>query len=284
MLIGAMNHPAQDVIDEIRWMAEMGLEFVDLTLEPPCAADWKVDAAAVRAVLEEHNLRVVGHTAYYLPICSAFESVRRAAVRELTHSLKAFGQVGAKWMNLHPDRSAPLHERDYIIERNLLSLRELLDVGRDVGVGLMIENIPGSFNNARQLGQLLDPLPELGLHLDIGHTNLCVDENTTKEILDAYGARLRHVHLHDNKGGSADLHLPLGAGTMNVARQVKFLRDSGYDDTITLEVFSEDRHYLAYSRDILRRLWDEPEAAIATGPQQPTETRKFPYRPEQTQT
>ena len=31
MQIGAMNHPAQDVISEIRWMAEMGLEFVDLT-------------------------------------------------------------------------------------------------------------------------------------------------------------------------------------------------------------------------------------------------------------
>ena len=30
-----MNHPAQDVISEVRWMAEMGLEFVDLTLEPP---------------------------------------------------------------------------------------------------------------------------------------------------------------------------------------------------------------------------------------------------------
>ena len=35
MLIGAMNHPREDVLEEIRWMAEMGLEFVDLTFEPP---------------------------------------------------------------------------------------------------------------------------------------------------------------------------------------------------------------------------------------------------------
>jgi hypothetical protein len=38
MLIGTMNHPARDVLDEIEWMAAMGLEFIDLTLEPPAAA------------------------------------------------------------------------------------------------------------------------------------------------------------------------------------------------------------------------------------------------------
>ena len=29
MLIGTMNHPARDVIEEIEWMADMGLEFLD---------------------------------------------------------------------------------------------------------------------------------------------------------------------------------------------------------------------------------------------------------------
>jgi len=30
-----------------------------------------------------------------------------------------------------------------------------------------------------------------------------------------------------------------------------------FDGTITLEVFTPDRHYLAYSRDILRKAWDD---------------------------
>ena len=107
-----------------------------------------------------------------------------------------------------------------------------------------------------QLSELLDPLPELGLHLDIGHANLLTDRNTTTELLTAYGARVRHVHLHDNKGGSEDLHLPLGAGTIEVAHYVHLLQASGYDGTITLEVFSPDRQYLAYSRDLLRKIWD----------------------------
>jgi hypothetical protein len=34
------------------------------------------------------------------------------------------------------------------------------------------------------------------------------------------------------------------------------LQATGYDGTITLEVFTPDRHHLAYSRDVLRRIWD----------------------------
>jgi sugar phosphate isomerase/epimerase len=78
----------------------------------------------------------------------------------------------------------------------------------------------------------------------------------TESILNVYGARLRHVHLHDNKGGAADLHLPLGAGTIDVTKHIRSLQAAGYDGTITLEVFSPDREYLRYSRDALRRTWD----------------------------
>src|SRR5207248_6456967 len=138
---------------------------------------------------------------------TAMEEVRLGAVCELKRCLEVFRQVGARWMNLHPDRYTPFHGRDFYIERNLKSIRELLPEAERAGVGLMIENLPGDFNSATQLGELLDQVPELGLHLDIGHANLQTPFNTTREILEAYGRRLRHVHLHDNKGGAADLHM-----------------------------------------------------------------------------
>lgn len=256
MLIGAMNHPARDLLSEIEWMAQMDLEFIDLTLEPPRASVDKVDTRAVRAALDDHGMAIVGHTAYYLPLCSPFESIRRACVEELKRCIAAFAEMGARWMNLHPDRTAPMHDRKFIIEKNLQSLRELFVEARRFGIGLMIENLPGTFNTVMQLSELMDPLPELGLHLDIGHANLQTDRNTTGDLLTAYGARLRHVHLHDNKGGNADLHLPLGAGTIEVAHYIQLLQSLGYDGTITLEVFSPDKHHLRYSREVLRRIWD----------------------------
>jgi sugar phosphate isomerase/epimerase len=257
MLIGTMNHPGHEVLKEIDWIAGMGFGFIDLTLEPPMAGVRQLDVKAVRQELAARNLRIVGHTAYYLPLCHPFEAVRRAAVEELKLCLEAFAALGASWMNLHPDSKAPLHDRKFVIDRNLQTIRELLPMSRDLGVGLMIENLPGSFNTVRQLAELLDPIPELGLHLDIGHSNLMVDKNTTDDLLERFGSRLQHVHLHDNKGGSADLHLPLGTGSVDTAHYIRSLQQHGYDGTITLEVFTPDRHFLAYSQELLQRLWNE---------------------------
>jgi sugar phosphate isomerase/epimerase len=129
----------------------------------------------------------------------------------------------------------------------------------------MIENLPGDFNNAPQLGEILDAVPEVGLHLDIGHANLIVPFNTTEEILSKYGSRLRHVHLHDNKGGHADLHLPLGAGNVDVRRSIRALQATGFDGTITLEVFTPDRNHFIYSRDLLRKVWQESSVFASAG-------------------
>jgi sugar phosphate isomerase/epimerase len=257
VLIGAMNHPERNVLEEIAWMAEAGMDFIDLTLEPPGSASWEVDSRAIRDQLERSGMGIVGHTAWYLPMASAIAEVRAGAVAELERCLERFGEAGAKWMNLHPDRHTPWHPRQFYIDRNLATIRELLPHAKKCGVGLMVENLPGDYNSAAQLGDLLDPIPDLGLHLDIGHANLQVPHNTTREILLAHGKRLRHVHLHDNKGGHADLHLPLGTGTVDLRDSVRALQACKYDGTITLEVFSPDRHYLEYSRDLLRRTWQE---------------------------
>jgi len=211
----------------------------------------------LRAALDRHGLGVVGHTAYYLPIANPFEEIRKVAVDECRRCLDLFSQAGARWMNIHPDNHSPLHPPKFFFDKNLQSLEELLAHGRQVGVGIMVENIPGNdFNSAADLGILLDTLPELGLHLDIGHCNLSPIPNNAESILKAYGRRIRHVHLHDNKGGRDDLHLPLGAGNIDLPRVIRALRGCGYDGTVTLEVFSPDRHYLEYSRDLLRRMWE----------------------------
>jgi len=257
VLIGAMNHPAREVLQEIEWIAAMGLGFLDLTLEPPKAASWKVDRRAVRNALEQHQLGVVGHTAFYLPIASGIEEIRQAAVTELRRCIEAFAEIGARWMNIHPDRHAPMHDRGFFIQRNLETLGELLPYAAEHGVGLMIENLPGDFNTAGEVGELLDPLPALGLHLDIGHANLLVTHSTVDELLGAYGPRLRHVHLHDNKGGAADLHLPLGSGSVDLRSAIRQLQRTGYDGTITLEVFTPDQHYVRYSKELLQRVWEE---------------------------
>ena len=53
MLIGAMNNPGRPLAEQIQWLGKMDFDFLDLTLEPPHAASWKIDAPALKRLLEE---------------------------------------------------------------------------------------------------------------------------------------------------------------------------------------------------------------------------------------
>jgi sugar phosphate isomerase/epimerase len=63
------------------------------------------------------------------------------------------------------------------------------------------------------------------------------------------------VHANDNFG-KEDAHLPIGAGIIDFERILKELKDTQYDETTTLEVFSRDRDYLKISKEKIKRLWE----------------------------
>jgi sugar phosphate isomerase/epimerase len=76
MRFGAMNNPMCDVVEEIDSFAEMGFDFVDLTLEPEQTYSARIDVGKVAGALERAGLSAVGHTAWYLPIASPFPEFR----------------------------------------------------------------------------------------------------------------------------------------------------------------------------------------------------------------
>jgi sugar phosphate isomerase/epimerase len=257
VIIGAMNHPMRSVVSEIRRFRELGFNFIDLTLEPEMARPDGLDPVEIAAALRETGLGVVGHTAWYLPIASPFDRVRESAIEEMVVCFDLFARLAVKLVNVHPDPRVPsLFPRSWIVQRNVDALGRLAGLAQERGLRLMLENLPGLFNAVDPLQAMLEALPLVGWHLDVGHANLGTGANTSGVLLDALKSRLCHVHFSDNKGGDADLHLPLGAGTIDWQWAVDLLKRHGYDRTITLEVFSPDVEYLTASRRKLRGLWD----------------------------
>jgi sugar phosphate isomerase/epimerase len=55
--------------------------------------------------------------------------------------------------------------------------------------------------------------------------------------------------------GKEDQHLPIGAGIIDFSKVVKALKGIGYNDTMTLEVFSRDRDYLKMSKKKMEEMW-----------------------------
>jgi len=260
MRVGAMNHPAKDVIQEIRWIAEHGFDFIDLTFEPPAADVRNLDLKAIRRELDLRGLGIVAHTAYYLNYAVPFRSVRLACREEFQHTLAAAHEVGAELMTIHFSRPPRFFSEDEIVDWHREVLEPLCETADAWGIRIALEQIP--FPHCDQITiihRLLDALPCLGFHLDGGHTQLEGRTDLWHEYLNRFRSRLCHVHLSENDG-TADQHLPLGAvphlGIDWPARLAE-LKAVPYDGTITLEVFSSLPEYLLQSRDLLRQWWND---------------------------
>ena len=257
MQIGMMNNPRVNLLAEIAWAEKNKFDFLDLTLEPTEASRGQIDLPQVRKALENSNLGIIGHTAYYLPLASPFESLRKAAMEEMRWAVEAFAELKASKMTVHPDRSIPFAMSSKgIMQKNLQSIQEIAEMSGPLGIQVLVENMDRTFNTVEQIRQVLSHIRPLGFHLDVGHANLNAERNRTGEFLQAFHDRLAHVHLSDNFGKREDLHLPLGAGSIDWRSIISMLKSFKYDGTITLEVFSLDRRHLLSSRDKLREIWE----------------------------
>jgi len=257
MKIGCPTDPRKDVIEEIEWIGNHGFDFVDLCLEPDRAAVENIDPARVREALEERGLEALGHLAHYLPIGSAMASLRRAAVTTAGEYLGAFAAIGVPAVTIHSNWPSGMFSAEEGIAWQVESLSEVLGFARQAGLGLMYEPIPTEKDSPEHITKVLDLLPDLLCHLDIGHCNLCGRDPAT--MVRQFGPRLHHVHLHDNDG-RGDLHLPPGTGTIEWPPVFRALRDVGYDKTLTVEVFSPERDYVLLAKRKVME-WLESTAA-----------------------
>lgn len=256
MQIGAMNHPARDLAAEITWIGEQKFDFIDLTLEAPQSRAERVSVEQIRELTGRYGLAIVGHTSPFLPMGSGYESARAAAVHELERALDVFAALNVQRVNVHVDGRTGAESEADNIRNNLWTLTRFAAAAEQRGIQPMVEHFGPIYSKIPNLRTLLDSIPGLWLHVDIGHANLWSPQNFTAELLDAFAPRLGHVHVSDNFGGDRDLHLPLGAGNIGWPQMIQLLKSQGYDGTITPEVFSRDRDYLIMAQRKLRAWWD----------------------------
>jgi sugar phosphate isomerase/epimerase len=253
VLLGLMNDPSRPLAAELERIASLGFRLVDLTLEPQGA--WPVDAAEVRRMLDANGLEAVGHTAPFLPLASAYPELERAARDLYVRTCEVFAEIGIFLVNLHPANRG-LRGKDAVVQ-NAEAVAEVAARAAELGQEIMVENMGGAFGTPDELGPLLDAAPNVRFHLDVGHANIRPygQPNRLAGLLEAFGDRIAHVHVHDNKG-RYDEHLPLGVGNLDFRDAARRLRAAGWDGTVTLEVFAKEAVYTEASRDLWQAAWD----------------------------
>jgi sugar phosphate isomerase/epimerase len=262
MKYGAMNFPIKPLLREIEEIGEMGFDYVELTMDPPEAIPQKILAQkrAILKVQDRYRMGIMAHLPTFVWTSDLYESLRRASLQENCAALEAAAELGIEKVVLHPGFITGLGKflldkaKAYAME----SLEAILKKAVSLNITLCIENM---FPQARFLCQphefqpVFDAFPEIRLTLDVGHANLGGGKNRSSEFIRLYGYRIGHVHANDNFG-KEDSHLPIGAGIIDFERIVKELKETPYDETITLEVFSRDKDYLKISKEKIKRMWE----------------------------
>lgn len=255
MLYGAMNFPVKPILEEIEEIAALGFDYLELAMDPPNAHFSTIhdNREQIQSALASHSMKLVCHLPTFVSIADLTESIRHASLDEMYNSLEVAAELNAMKVVLHPGHIAGLavFVMDMALDFGIQSLEAIIAKADRLGLSVCLENMfprIQSFYKPSHFKDILNRFPDLKLTLDSGHANIeSGDEQRIFDFMRQFGDRIGHVHLSDNLGRRDD-HLPIGKGTINFQKIADALNESGYDDTITLEIFSENRQQLQTSK------------------------------------
>jgi sugar phosphate isomerase/epimerase len=261
MRYGAMNFPIIPVLDEINTFAELGFDYLELTMDQPEAHYSIVSAnqAAISKAFQAKDMGIICHLPTFISPADLTDSIRRASITEMRRSLSVAADLGAEKVVMHPPMIGGMgvHVPDRTKAYAFEFLSEMVDLAEGLGITICLENMmPRNLFGCEpsELEEIFWRYPSLKFTLDSGHANLGENgESRLKELVERFSDLIDHVHLSDNRG-VYDEHQPLGAGTIDFNWLAKALVEAGYDGTVTFEVFNDNRQLLVESREFWKTL------------------------------
>jgi sugar phosphate isomerase/epimerase len=207
------------------------------------------DDAALRRALAAAETDLCVHLPFDQVVATAVDRLNDAIVAYLADLLDWAGGVGARKAVLHATMRNP-HDTD---QRPTFAdqLRAIAGAGDEAGVEVVVENV-GHQARGLPLSVLGEVARETGTAVcfDVGHAYMEDRSDGIERFLGEYADLVSHLHVHDVRG-RGDTHLPIGAGEVEYDRLSEYL--PGFDGTVAVEVFTDDRPLL---RDTARRAAD----------------------------
>ena len=231
-IIGGRAHSLEE-LDEV---AKTDFPYVEINIDDPDNVEKQLDQLIERK--ERYNIYYLAHYPNE-GNPSDVQNLQEIFVPKMKKLFDFSPVLGIQKGTMHfwmDKRWAP----EDLIKAKTEMLADLVAYATKQDMVLCLENLTARHDT---FGQIFEAVPGLMMTMDIGHGELLSDVNTSFGFMEHLLERIKHVHVHDNKGGTGvkdDLHLPLGEGVVDYPKILTLLKEKGYESTITLEVKPKD--------------------------------------------
>ncbi|MCP4544286.1 MAG: sugar phosphate isomerase/epimerase [Chloroflexi bacterium] len=236
-------------LDAIKFLAKAGFEFAEI--------DWK-DPQIVSATLADLAVLQDRYGIVYLA-----HGPNEGNPFDVDEIVEVMGPTVCQLLSLAPELDITLYTQHLWLDPRFMSTEaitrklEVLEMWVEhaarAGVTLCIENLS---EHANHFAPAFRRLPALCMTLDLGHGQILSRPNAAFDFIAHFPDRIRHVHLHDNHGGTEvkdDLHLPIGEGSVDFATILRELRAVGYGGGFSFELQTE---FIEPGRDVIQEIWN----------------------------
>ena len=247
-----LNH---SFADTCKRLAEIGYRGVEIMADVPHA--WPAyllpeQKDGIREALKKHRLKISNINAFMMHAIddprqkywhpSWIEpdvNYRRIRIEHTKKALTLAKDLGAPCVTTEP--GGPLEGRPWkeCLKLFVEMLKPVVEHAEKVGVPLLVEPEPDllieTADQYLEFAEYFDT-PFLGLNFDIGHF-FCVKDDPAATVR-KLAPLIRHVHLEDIAATRVHHHLVPGEGVIDFAATLKALDDVGYQDWVTIELYT----------------------------------------------
>jgi sugar phosphate isomerase/epimerase len=258
---GLLTNPSNDILSEISKIYDLNFDYAELGIEGPEGNPQIINKKKneIARLLQKFKQKPIGHTAYWIDLCSDYDYVRHAWILEAMREIRTVRMIGIDLINFHANLNGMFYgeKRKILLDNLVRSLREIVRYAEKSKVHVMLENVPLSngIHDVVEFKYIIDNVASLFVHLDIPHAFTSGGMKSILNYINTFGDKIIHIHWHDNHG-TKDEHLPIGEGLVDHGKAVRALKDINYDRTITLEVFTNSNDAKS-SADKLKFIWSK---------------------------
>jgi sugar phosphate isomerase/epimerase len=258
---GLPTNPSHEILSEISKIYDLNFDYAELGMEGPEGNPQIINRKKneIARLLQKFKQKPIGHTAYWIDLCSDYDYIRHAWILEAMREIRTARMVGIDLINFHANLNGMFYgeKRKILLDNLVKSLREIVRYAEKSKVHVILENVPLSngIHDVVEFKYIIDNVASLFVHLDIPHAFTSGGMKSVLNYINTFGDKIIHIHWHDNHG-RIDEHLPIGEGLVDHEKAVRALKNINYDRTITLEVFTNSNDARS-STDKLKILWSK---------------------------